>query len=78
MTKVWSEAFIQRRVRLNAICPGFTATGLTATFDASINDDPTVLETMFRGPWKGRWAEAYEMGCPVVAIDSKLFSYASG
>lgn len=82
MTKVWSEAFIQRRIRLNAICPGLTATGLTATFDTSINGDPeyghAVLEKMFLGPWKGRWAEAYEMGYPMVAIGSKLFSYVSG
>jgi NAD(P)-dependent dehydrogenase (short-subunit alcohol dehydrogenase family) len=82
MSKVHSPEFIDRKIRLNAIAPGYTITSLSEDFNKSINGDSTfgkkVLEGIFLGSWNGRAATPAEMGFPLVAIGSKLFSYMSG
>lgn len=81
-TKCQSPEFIQRRIRLNAIAPGMTKTGLTHDFNAAITGDAdqgqAILEKLFLAPWDGRWASPEEMGHPMVALGSKLCSYVSG
>ena len=37
-----------------------------------------VIEKIFLSSWNGRWASAEEMGYPLVAIGSQIFSYMSG
>jgi len=82
--KVFDPRFIDRKIRLNAICPGNTITGLTEEFNrnTSPNGDPEegkkIIEALFQKSWNGRWASADEMGFPMVAIGSKMFSYMSG
>lgn len=82
--KVFDPLFIDRRIRLNAICPGNTKTGLTYDFNvsASASGDPEEgqrnIERMFLDRWHGRWASPEEMGWPLVAIGSDIFSYMSG
>ena len=77
-----NEAFISRKIRINAIAPGMTKTGLTDDFNASICGDAekgqAILEKLFLAPWNGRWASAEEMGYPMAAVGSHLFSYMSG
>ena len=77
-----NEAFISRKIRINAIAPGMTKTGLTDDFNASICGDAekgqAILEKLFLAPWNGRWASAEEMGYPMAAVSSHLFSYMSG
>ena len=79
---VHTPKFIDRKIRLNAIAPGMTQTGLTDDFNKSINGDAeygrTLLENRFLSFWNGRWASSEEMGNSLVAIGSKLFSYMSG
>lgn len=82
MSKCHSPEFIDRKIRLNAIGPGMTKTGLTNDFNRSINGDAAqgqaILEKSALEFWNGRWATPEEMGYPLVAIGSKLFSYMSG
>jgi len=76
--------YISRRIRLNAINSGNTLTGLTDDFNrnTSPNGDAAegkaVIEKIFLSSWNGRWASAEEMGYPLVAIGSQIFSYMSG
>ncbi|MDR1796643.1 MAG: SDR family oxidoreductase [Clostridiales Family XIII bacterium] len=82
--KVHDPLYIARKLRLNAICPGNTITALTDEFNrnTSPNGDPEegrkIIESLFQKSWDGRWATAEEMGWPMVAIGSRLFSYMSG
>jgi NAD(P)-dependent dehydrogenase (short-subunit alcohol dehydrogenase family) len=82
--KVFDPLYIERRVRLNNICPGNTITGLTDEFNrtSSSTGNPEegqkIIEYIFQSRWKGRWATAEEMGYPMVAIGSQIFSYMSG
>lgn len=82
--KVYDPMFIDRKIRLNAICPGNTKTGLTDDFNrsSSPSGDPTegqrFIESVFLDRWNGRWAASEEMGWPMVAIGSNIFSYMSG
>ncbi len=82
--KVYDPLFIGKKIRINAICPGNTKTGLTDDFNRSSSPtgDPEEgqrnIEKIFLARWNGRWASADEMGFPMVAIGSDLFSYMSG
>lgn len=82
--KVYNPMFIDRKIRINAICPGNTKTGLTDDFNRSSSPtgDPEEgqrnIEKIFLDRWNGRWASPEEMGWPLVAIGSNIFSYMSG
>jgi NAD(P)-dependent dehydrogenase (short-subunit alcohol dehydrogenase family) len=82
--KVFDPLYIDRKIRLNCICPGNTITALTDEFNrnTSPNGDPEegrkTIEALYQKRWNGRWASAEEMGFPMVAIGSKIFSYMSG
>lgn len=82
MSKCHAPEFIDRKIRLNAIAPGMTKTGLTNDFNASITGDPeagqAILEKNALEFWNGRWASPEEMGYPMVLVGSKAFSYMSG
>lgn len=82
--KVYDPMFIDRKIRINAIGPGNTKTGLTDDFNrsSSPSGDPAegqrLIEKIFLDRWNGRWASPEEMGWPLVAIGSNIFSYMSG
>ena len=80
--KVHDPAFVSRHVRINAIAPGLTKTGLTDDFNRSLTGDAafgqSVLEDMYLSTWNGRWATPEEMGYPMVVLGSRLCSYVSG
>lgn len=80
--KVHDPAFVSRHVRINAIAPGLTKTGLTDDFNRSLTGDAafgqSVLEDMYLSTWDGRWATPEEMGYPMVVLGSDLCSYVSG
>lgn len=80
--KVHDPAFVSRHVRINAIAPGLTKTGLTDDFNRSLTGDAafgqSVLEDMYLSTWNGRWAKPEEMGYPMVVLGSRLCSYVSG
>lgn len=80
--KVHDPAFVSRHVRINAIAPGLTKTGLTDDFNRSLTGDAafgqSVLENMYLSTWNGRWAKPEEMGYPMVVLGSRLCSYVSG
>ena len=82
--KVHAQEYISRRIRLNAINPGSTRTGQTDDFNRNTSPKgdaakgQAVIERIFLNSWNGRWAPAEEMGYPLVAIGSQMFSYMSG
>ncbi len=82
--KVYDPLFIDRKIRINAIGPGNTKTGLTDDFNRSSSPtgDPEEgqrnIEKIFLARWNGHWATPEEMGWPLVAIGSNIFSYMSG
>lgn len=82
MSKCHAPEFIDRKIRLNAIAPGMTKTGLTDDFNRSVTGDPdqgqAILEKHALEFWNGRWASPEEMGYPLVAVGSRIFSYMSG
>lgn len=82
MSQCHAPQFISRKIRLNAIAPGMTKTGLTDAFNKSVTGDAAqgqaILEKHALEFWNGHWATPEEMGYPMVAVGSKLFSYMSG
>ncbi len=80
--KVHDPAFVSRHVRINAIAPGLTKTGLTDDFNRSLTGDAafgqSVLEDMYLSTWNGRCATPEEMGYPMVVLGSRLCSFVSG
>lgn len=83
-TKVHAPEYIDRKIRLNAINPGNTITGLTDDFNrgtspsGNAEEGKAVIEALFLDSWNGYWAEPKDMGYPLVAIGSRIFSYMSG
>jgi len=82
--KCMSKEFIDRRIRLNAINPGDTTTGLTEDFNKStspngdIKEGEEMISNIFLKSWNGYAAEPKEMGHPLVVIGSNICSYMSG
>ena len=82
--KVFDPKLIDRKIRINAICPGNTKTGLTDDFNRSSSptgdaaEGQRYIESIYLDRWNGRWASSEEMGWPLVAIGSNIFSYMSG
>lgn len=81
---VHAPMFIDRKIRLNMINPGNTLTGLTDDFNrgtspsGNAEEGKSVIESLFLESWNGYWASPEDMGYPLVAIGSSLFSYMSG
>lgn len=76
--------YIKRHVRINAIAPSYSATGLIADFNKAISPDGSdeggaaIMNEMFLKSWNGRPGTSEDMGYPLVVIGSKLFGYMSG
>lgn len=84
VAKCQSPEFITRKIRINSICPGDTSTALSKDFYASASEtgDPAEgrknVASVFLDSWGGRTATSKEMGYPLVALGSDIFSYMSG
>ena len=82
--KCMAPEYIDKRIRLNAINPGDTTTGLTEDFNKSTSPNGDVAEgeemisNIFLKSWNGYAATPAQMGYPLVAIGSDIFSYMSG
>lgn len=82
--KCMSEEFISRKIRINAINPGDTTTGLTDDFNKSTSpngdalEGAKMIENIFLKSWNGYPAEPKDMGYPIVVISSDICSYMSG
>lgn len=82
--KCMSKEFIDKRIRLNAINPGDTTTGLTPDFNKSTSptgnpeEGEAIISNIFLKSWKGYPAEPKEMGYPMVVVGSDICSYMSG
>lgn len=82
--KCMSPEFINRRIRINAINPGDTTTGLTDDFNKSTSptgnaeEGAKMIENIFLKSWNGYAAEPEDMGYPMVVVGSNICSYMSG
>lgn len=82
--KCMSKEFIDRRIRLNAINPGDTTTGLTEDFNRStspngdVKEGEEMISNIFLKSWNGYAAEPKDMGYPLVVVGSDICSYMSG
>jgi len=82
--KCMSKEFIDRKIRLNAINPGDTTTGLTEDFNRStspkgdLKEGEEMISNIFLKSWNGYAASPEDMGYPMVVIGSDICSYMSG
>ncbi len=82
--KCMSKEFIDRKIRLNAINPGDTTTGLTEDFNRStspngdLKEGEEMISNIFLKSWNGYAAEPKDMGYPMVVVGSDICSYMSG
>lgn len=82
--KCMSKEFIDRKIRINAINPGDTTTGLTSDFNKSTSpngneeEGAEMIENIFLKSWNGYAAEPKNMGYPLVVLGSDICSYMSG
>ena len=82
--KCMDPAFIGRKIRINAINPGDTTTGLTDDFNKSTSptgnaeEGAAMIENIFLKSWNGYAAEPKDMGYPMVVVGSDICSYMSG
>lgn len=82
--KCMAPEFIDKRIRLNAINPGDTTTGLTEDFNKAtsptgdIKEGEEMISNIFLKSWNGYAAKPEEMGYPLVVVGSDICSYMSG
>lgn len=82
--KCMSKEFIDRKIRINAINPGDTTTGLTEDFNKStspngdVKEGEEMISNIFLNSWNGYAAEPKDMGYPMVVVGSDICSYMSG
>ena len=83
-SKCMSPEFIDRKIRINAINPGYTLTGLSDDFNKSSSatgnaeEGKAMIENMFINGWNGYAASPKDMGYPLVVVGSSICSYMSG
>jgi len=83
-SKVRSQEFIGRKIRINAVAPSYTTSGLTKDFNLAVSQDGSeesgeqLMYDLFLKSWDGRPGKPEEMGYPLVVIGSNLCSYLSG
>ncbi len=76
--------YMNRKIRINAINPGDTITGLTKDFNKSTSptgnekEGEEMISNIFLKSWNGYAAQPEEMGYPLVVIGSDICSYVSG
>jgi NAD(P)-dependent dehydrogenase (short-subunit alcohol dehydrogenase family) len=74
LTKSLAAEWAQRGVRVNALCPGWTATEL----NRNLWDDPVAGPATVATVPMHRWARAEEMAGPAVFLASDASSYMTG
>ena len=74
LTKSLAVEWAKEGVRVNALCPGWTATDLNRT----LWEDPVIGPATIATTPMGRWASAEEMAGPAVFLASDASSYMTG
>ena len=74
LTKSLAVEWAQAGVRVNALCPGWTATELNRT----LWEDPVLGPATIATTPMGRWASAEEMAGPALFLASDASSYMTG
>jgi NAD(P)-dependent dehydrogenase (short-subunit alcohol dehydrogenase family) len=74
LTKTLAVEWAQAGVRVNALCPGWTATGL----NRNLWEDEATSEATIAGVPMRRWGTAEEMAHPAVFLASPAAAYMTG
>jgi NAD(P)-dependent dehydrogenase (short-subunit alcohol dehydrogenase family) len=74
LTKTLAVEWAAAGVRVNALCPGWTATELNRT----LWEDPVAGPATIATTPMGRWASAEEMAGPAVFLATEASSYMTG
>lgn len=74
-TAYLQKLFAVKQVRVNALLPGSTKTGMKDEFSMAAGGDDKLLQAT---GFAGRLAESREMGEPVVFLNSNMASFISG
>lgn len=74
-TAYLQQIFATKHVRVNALLPGSTKTGMKDEFSIAAGGDEKLLQAT---GFAGRLAESREMGEPVVFLNSDMASFISG
>jgi NAD(P)-dependent dehydrogenase (short-subunit alcohol dehydrogenase family) len=74
LTKTLAAEWGEARVRVNALCPGWTATELNRT----LWEDPVLGPATVASSAMKRWASADEMAGPAVFLASDASSFMTG
>jgi NAD(P)-dependent dehydrogenase (short-subunit alcohol dehydrogenase family) len=74
LTKTLAAEWGPAGIRVNALCPGWTATELNRT----LWEDPVVGPATVAGSAMRRWASADEMAGPAVFLASEAASFMTG
>lgn len=87
-SNVWAPKYLEKKIRINAISPGYTRTGLTGDFEKATEQSAELagmkingkeaIEGSYLAEWNGHAATPEEMGYPLVFLGSKMASYISG
>jgi NAD(P)-dependent dehydrogenase (short-subunit alcohol dehydrogenase family) len=78
MVRAMALDLAERKIRVNAICPGFIETELTATVIAQEADPAAVLATRKRGSPLGRVGQPREIGAMAVYLASDGAAWTTG
>ncbi len=76
LTQSAALEYATQGIRINAVCPGMTATPMTRT--VSKNNDPEIMKTLLARAPIGRFAEANEIAAAVIWLCSPAASYMVG
>jgi NAD(P)-dependent dehydrogenase (short-subunit alcohol dehydrogenase family) len=77
LTRTLALAYAKKKIRVNAICPGYIKTGMTEQLYQAADGGRALISETLRVPMD-RWGEPHEIGKVVAFLASDDASYITG